>query len=209
MRLKGRVVEWNDARGFGFVLPEDGDEKLFVHIRAFPDRRRPRVDDEISYELGQDPRGRPCAQGVRYQEALPQRAQHHLSRFESIIAVGCFLGVLLLGVNHDIVPFGLVLMYVLLSLFAFGLYAWDKYAALHDRWRTKERTLLLVGFLGGWPGALIAQDRLRHLTRKAHFRRYFWLSVVGNIVFLCWLLTPDGRIIMRALGTLAGGSFGG
>lgn len=202
MRRKGRIAEWNDARGFGFVVPEDGGEKLFVHIRAFPDRRRPRVDDRISYELGTDPRGRPCAQSARIQDPLPQRARHHLSRIESVLVVVSFLGTLALGWYHGIVPGGLLVVYVTASLLAAGLYAWDKSAARHAGWRTKERTLLLVGFLGGWPGALVAQERLRHLTRKAHFRRFFWLSVTGNIALLCWLLTPDGRLLMRAAGQL-------
>lgn len=36
MRLQGKISEWNDARGFGFVQPNGGGERCFVHIRASP-----------------------------------------------------------------------------------------------------------------------------------------------------------------------------
>jgi cold shock CspA family protein len=43
MRQQGRLSEWNDARGFGFVQPNGGGDRCFVHIRAFAarDRRLP------------------------------------------------------------------------------------------------------------------------------------------------------------------------
>ena len=50
MRRQGRIVEWNDARGFGFVLWHGGDERAFAHIKAFADRgARPAVGDVVTY----------------------------------------------------------------------------------------------------------------------------------------------------------------
>jgi uncharacterized membrane protein YsdA (DUF1294 family) len=68
------------------------------------------------------------------------------------------------------------------------LYAFDKSAAANNRWRTPENTLHFVGFLGGWPGALVAQDVFRHKSRKAEFQYVFWLTVVLNCGALAWLL---------------------
>jgi cold shock CspA family protein len=56
MRRQGRIVEWNDARGFGFVLWHGGDERAFAHISAFADRRaRPAVGDVVTYDVTTDP----------------------------------------------------------------------------------------------------------------------------------------------------------
>jgi len=41
----GKIAQWNDERGFGFISPAEGSGSVFVHITAFPrsDRlRQPR-----------------------------------------------------------------------------------------------------------------------------------------------------------------------
>lgn len=68
-----------------------------------------------------------------------------------------------------------------MSLCTYGVYALDKNAARRSRPRVPERTLHLLALLGGWPGALIAQQRLRHKTRKTAFLVVFWLSVLLNL----------------------------
>ena len=42
----------------------------------------------------------------------------------------------------------------------------------------------MTGFVGGWPGALVAQQLFRHKTRKRSFRRAFWITVVVNVLVL-------------------------
>ncbi len=78
--------------------------------------------------------------------------------------------------------------YVLISLLTFVLYAQDKAAAQTGTWRTPESTLHLLSLLGGWPGALIAQQILRHKSKKQSFRRVFWVTVVLNLAALVWML---------------------
>lgn len=77
--------------------------------------------------------------------------------------------------------------YVLASLGCFALYAFDKAAARRGNRRTPERHLVLLGLAGGWPGALLAQQWLRHKTVKKPFRHWFWLTVGVNLAGLCWL----------------------
>jgi uncharacterized membrane protein YsdA (DUF1294 family) len=67
------------------------------------------------------------------------------------------------------------------SLVCFIAYALDKSAAINGRWRTPERTLLLLGLAGGWPGAMLAQRWLRHKSRKTPFRVAFWCTVLLNL----------------------------
>ena len=52
---------------------------------------------------------------------------------------------------------------------------------LEDESRTPERTLLLLGLMGGWPGAFLAQRTLRHKSSKRAFQMKFWFTVVLNI----------------------------
>ncbi|AVR96536.1 DUF1294 domain-containing protein [Pseudoduganella armeniaca] len=68
-----------------------------------------------------------------------------------------------------------------LNLLTYVVYARDKAAARAGRRRTPENTLLLLGLLGGWPGALVAQRRLRHKTAKTSFQLRFWLTVIVNL----------------------------
>ena len=66
MRRQGKIVEWNDARGFGFVLLNGSDERAFAHIGDFADRRsRPAVGDVVTYDVVTE-RGRPRATSVAY-----------------------------------------------------------------------------------------------------------------------------------------------
>ena len=70
-----------------------------------------------------------------------------------------------------------LLIYLVMSMLAFGLYWYDKQQARAGQWRTPEKVLHGVELLGGWPGACVAQQLLRHKTRKVSFQLWFWLIV--------------------------------
>ena len=86
-------------------------------------------------------------------------------------------------------PWWMPALYVALSVIAFAAYGLDKRAARRARPRASEQTLLTLGLVGGWPGALVAQQIFRHKTRKRSFRSAFWRTVVWNIIALAGLLT--------------------
>ena len=77
--------------------------------------------------------------------------------------------------------------YVCFSLINFLVYAFDKSKSKRGAWRIKESTLHFFSVIGGWPGAAIAQQLLRHKTQKKEFLRIFWITVVINIAALLWL----------------------
>jgi uncharacterized membrane protein YsdA (DUF1294 family) len=73
---------------------------------------------------------------------------------------------------------------LLFNLAVFLTWLWDKHAAARGYQRVRERTLLWLALLGGSPGALIAQRRLRHKTRKEPFRSHLALIVRLQVAFL-------------------------
>lgn len=72
-----------------------------------------------------------------------------------------------------------LMTYIAFNLFVFLVYWWDKEAARNGGWRIRESTLLMLAFLGGSIGAVLAQQLLRHKTRKEPFR-----SILISIVIL-------------------------
>jgi len=77
----------------------------------------------------------------------------------------------------------------IVNLLTFGAFALDKAAAESNRRRTPERTLLALAFIGGSLGALVAQQTLRHKTRKQPFRAIL-IAIAGfHIVAGLLLLT--------------------
>ena len=66
MRLKGTIIEWRDDRGFGFIEPAAGGEKVFCHVKAFAIRvRRPQPGDSVTFIRKKDAQGRTQAADVR------------------------------------------------------------------------------------------------------------------------------------------------
>jgi uncharacterized membrane protein YsdA (DUF1294 family) len=79
-------------------------------------------------------------------------------------------------------------VYVVLSAVTFLVYRADKSAARRGGKRVPEATLHILSLLGGWPGALVAQQVFRHKTRKQPFRTVFWVTVAVNCVGLVWVV---------------------
>lgn len=70
-----------------------------------------------------------------------------------------------------------LLAYGLASGLAFAVYGYDKQQAKAGEWRIPEKVLHAIELLGGWPGALLAQQVFRHKTRKLSYQLWFWLTV--------------------------------
>ncbi len=58
-RLKGKLLRWDDEKGFGFIVPENNKPQVFIHISAIKNSaRRPVVGDSILFRLAVDGNGK-------------------------------------------------------------------------------------------------------------------------------------------------------
>ena len=55
----GTVKWFNDAKGFGFITPEDGSADVFAHFSAINSKgfRSLQEGQRVSYEVSQGPKG--------------------------------------------------------------------------------------------------------------------------------------------------------
>lgn len=193
VRLAGRITEWNDGKGFGFVVPNGGGERAFVHIRAFgPGSRRPVSGDPVSYLPRRDAQGRLQAHAIRHagQRGAPVRPSPRSSSRLPRTALGLLaLAAVIAAAVAGRLPWPVGATYLAMSAVSYFTYLFDKAAAGQGRRRTPESTLHLVDLLGGWPGALIAQQQFQHKTAKASFQVGFWLTAVVNLAGVGWLVS--------------------
>ena len=196
MRYQGKITNWKDGQGFGFITPNGGGKQVFVHIKSISKRQRRPVDNDlVTYELKIDSKGRPQSENVAF---VGDRAPQNLTTGPGIGGIAfafVFLTVVVGTVLVGKLPLVVLGFYLACSVVTFIAYAWDKSSARMSSWRTSESTLHIFGLVGGWPGALIAQRVLRHKSKKQSFQQTFWVTVVLNCIALGWLLsTPGSRV---------------
>jgi len=198
--MRGRIADWKDDRGFGFIEPESGGEGVFFHIsgmvRGAP---RPSGGDKVSYEMATTPEGKTRAVDVRT-AGLAAVSNVLMSKrvLLSVVALVVF-PVLWWFVKAGKFPVLLLWAFAGMSTVAFILYGLDKWAAQREAQRTSENTLQFCALLGGWPGALLAQQLFRHKSTKRSFPIIFWFAVALNCGVLGFVGSATGAAFIRQL----------
>lgn len=138
----------------------------------------------------------------RPQSETKSRPQAPVARFVKIkllvLALLCALpvyGVLTLWLSGG--SWWPAVAYLMMSAITFGLYGYDKRQARSAGQRTPENVLHATELLGGWPGALVAQQAFRHKTRKLSYQMAFWLIVLLHQAFWVDRLLLGGNFLAR------------
>ena len=188
MLVKGKITQWDDDKGFGFIQPLLKGQRVFVHIKALQNRaRRPVIGEVVTYAIGKDEQGRLQAQQVTFASEKRKIKAARTAAKWPLWCVLAFAAVLAAAVATAKLPLYVPLLYAGLSLLTFVTYWLDKRKAQAGRWRTPESTLQFMALLGGWPGALLAQSYLRHKSQKRAFLVVFYLGALLNLIALAWL----------------------
>ena len=179
-RREGQLVEWFPDRGYGFIAPDDGGPNVFLHIKSLPkEDKRLDIGQAYTFDVVTDARGR-----VQAQNAVPiiaPVAPPKRPLFWAVRHVPPFLVIVLAVSQVTTVSVNWWIVYGVASMGSVIGYWIDKNAAIQKSWRISETVLLLLGLVGGWPGAILAQELFRHKTRKGTFRYLFWMTVAINM----------------------------
>jgi uncharacterized membrane protein YsdA (DUF1294 family)/cold shock CspA family protein len=198
MRIKGKLIKWDSNKAFGFIAPNSGGKHVFIHKTAFCYKKRtPKINDIITFTMSKGKDGRDCASEATFTgEKLKAKVSNRTNMF-SVYLLGFFLAFLSFAYFTGEVSEHVLWFYCGLSIATFIIYAWDKFQAQRGGWRTSEGTLHMLSLAGGWPGAAIAQQLLRHKSSKKQFRIGFWLTVGVNLAALGWLIGTGSSLLMR------------
>jgi uncharacterized membrane protein YsdA (DUF1294 family)/cold shock CspA family protein len=172
--LTGTIAKWDHQKGYGFL--QAGKDRVFLHRRDFAERhKRPAVGDAIRFTLGRDAQGRTCAL-----DAVHVNDGGRITLL-ALLSLACLLGLPALAWYRRGSDFLWVGPYALvMALLGYGIYALDKRRAREHGRRIPENLLHLTELCGGWPGAFLAQRRLRHKVSKVGFQVQFWLIVLTH-----------------------------
>jgi uncharacterized membrane protein YsdA (DUF1294 family)/cold shock CspA family protein len=200
LRLKGKLIKWDANKAFGFIAPNGGGDHVFIHKTALSNRKRtPKINDVITFSISKDKQGRYCADEATFTgEKLKKKQANKVSKFSIYLSV-IFLCLITAAYLLDHFPQKLLLSYFTISIITFLAYAYDKSKAQRGDWRTPESTLHIFSLIGGWPGAALAQQVLRHKSQKKEFRIGFWFTVTVNSGALFWLLSPGGSNLLSMI----------
>ena len=203
MRDQGRLVEWFDDKGYGFIQPNDESKgRVFLHIKDFArPGPRPITGCALEYIVQLDGQGRYKAKQVTYLKASQTQKKRSIQVNSNAkpkqttlqpmqIAAIIYIVVLALLTLTGYLNSMLLLLISIVNAITYWMYAQDKEAARLGNRRVPENTLHLLSFLGGWPAAWLAQQRLRHKTQKQPFRKIYFCTIVFNILLILWLISP-------------------
>lgn len=81
----------------------------------------------------------------------------------------------------------IIIYFILVNFIAFLMYGMDKKKAIDGKYRIAERTLLLIGVIGGSVGAMAGMKAFHHKTKHKKFVYGLPLIFMLQCFFVCLL----------------------
>ncbi|GIV88395.1 MAG: DNA-binding protein [Chloroflexus sp.] len=187
-RSTGQVVTWKYQEKYGFIQSQSHPDDIFFHITNCSERSwMPQIGEPVSFEVRTDAQGRLRAINVKSLSPTPRTAPPRINLIDTMLALlVCVAFIVLLGLATMMadLPVWVIGWYLATSLITLTLYVEDKQRAKHGKRRIPERILHRWELLGGWLGALIGQELVRHKVNKSSYMFVFWLIVVLHLLGL-------------------------
>lgn len=215
VRYQGKITEWNDDRGFGFVTTNGSGERHFFHISELQgSTQRPEAGKVVTYEIITPAGKKSCAVKVRYpgttQPARKTTKGRPWGWTPDAAIAGAQVAVPLWLVASEKLPALTLAFIVGMSIVAFVMYNIDKRRAEHNAARPPESNqrnarripesnLQLVGLAGGWLGALSAQRLFRHKSSKPPYVHMFRLYGVLPLIAMIWAVRYNIAGVLNAI----------
>lgn len=207
-RYQGRLVEWHDEQGYGFIqgISDPKHQRVFLHIKSFQrSGPRPIQGCVVEYDLGLDNQSRPQAINVSYVKAGQVKGKQGTISASNqskknawhpmyILMLVYWVALFVLS-SFGKLPMLSLMIIMLINAYTYWLYQKDKQAALNGDFRISEQHLLLMNVLGGWTAAWFARQHFRHKTQKQPFKTYFALSIVLNLVLIAFAVFAQEYLI--------------
>jgi uncharacterized membrane protein YsdA (DUF1294 family)/cold shock CspA family protein len=199
MRQVGRLTQWKDDQGYGFITPNDGGSLVFVNVNSFSNRQqRPLRNVVVRYTVVIDGKDRARAEDVEFVvDAGTEPAT--TSKGPGILALAVFFLLFVANsVREGKLPVEVLALYLMASSLAFVFYRRDKAMAITHQRKIPENTLHLWSLIGGWPGAALAEKLVDHKSRKRSFQIVYWITIALNGIAFFWMLSPQGSAHLRS-----------
>lgn len=87
--------------------------------------------------------------------------------------------------NYKII---IIIYMVIMSIIGFASMGIDKKRAINKKWRTPEKTLFIIAFLGGAVGSVLGMHILKHKTKHMKFVIFmplFLVLQIAALLFIC------------------------
>lgn len=200
--VSGTIIKWDAERAFGVVQTTQPPLEIFFHIKNLvahdiPPTLGETVTVQAKYDSDKkrwrasqvsSPKRNQIAQQQQQQDTALFRPMRDKLLWAIPIALIWFVILWFQAAK-------LAQSYLLISLLAFALYAWDKRCALNNGSRIPENSLHAMSLLGGWAGALVARYVFRHKTQKQPFVGIFWATVVLNVAATVYFLPQINALV--------------